>query len=220
MLEYRNTPISISEYSPVELLRGRRLSSILPILPSQLKPQAINHQTEKSQLQNGKDKIQKIYNKSSHTQPQLKIGGIIRFQQKDKFWKPGQVQKRLSDRSYNIKSQEGGTFKRNRRHIMKSQENFTNASPAGSTLHSTNTNNCTKTNPLETRQAADEVVGLRSHTNRMLQINKNRQNNTQHQENVTPKQPYVTSSGRISKHRIIKDIYPHPSPRKKKRREA
>ena len=73
-------------------------------------------------MQKGKNKMLKIY-KSSHTQ--LKEGDIICFQQNDKFWKPGQVQNRLNDRSYIIKSQEGGTFRKNRRHIMKSQENVT-----------------------------------------------------------------------------------------------
>ncbi|KAK3107010.1 hypothetical protein FSP39_004902 [Pinctada imbricata] len=124
LLEYRNTPIDNSGYSPAELLQGRQLRSILPILPSQLTPKVMDHSRARSIMQANKDRTTKVYNRSSHILPPLKEGEIARLQQDSRIWKPCQIISRLNDKSYAIKTPNGTTFRRNRRHLTKSNEEF------------------------------------------------------------------------------------------------
>ena len=69
-----------------------------------------------------KIKTSQIYKRSSHELIPLEEGENIRFQQDSKLWKPGHIINRLNDRSFVIKAQNGGMFRRNRRHKIKSNE--------------------------------------------------------------------------------------------------
>ena len=46
-------------------------------------------------------------------------GVIIR---NGKFWKPAVVREKINDRSYVVETQNGGIYRRNRRHLLKSNE--------------------------------------------------------------------------------------------------
>ena len=128
-LEYRNTPIDNLDYSPAELLQGRQLRSILPVLPSQLNPKIMDHDHAKLHMQTNKHKMKMVHDKSSHSQAPIKEGDSIRFQQDGKLWKPGHVLGKVDDRSYLIQAQNGGTFRRNRRHLLNTRENLDPATP-------------------------------------------------------------------------------------------
>ena len=69
-----------------------------------------------------KIKTSQIYNRSSHELVPLEEGENIRFQQNSKLWKPGHKINRPNDRSFVFKAQNGRMFRRNRRHIIKSNE--------------------------------------------------------------------------------------------------
>ena len=69
-----------------------------------------------------KIKTSQIYNRSSHELVPLEEGENIRFQQDSKLWKPGHIINRLNDRTIVIKAQNGKMFRRNSRHIIKSNE--------------------------------------------------------------------------------------------------
>jgi transposase InsO family protein len=59
ILEYRNTPIDNLDHSPAELLQGRQLRSLLPVLPSQLATKALDHHKVATNTQISKDKATK-----------------------------------------------------------------------------------------------------------------------------------------------------------------
>ena len=51
----------------------------------------------------------------------LNSGEGVRIRQ-DKLWKPAIVRKKTNDRSYIVETQDGGSYRRNRRHLLKSNE--------------------------------------------------------------------------------------------------
>ena len=112
IFEYRSTPLDIG-YSPEELLQGRLLRSVIPILPQQLEPEFIDHSVVRSKLESKRAHEKKYYDKAAKTLHQLEVGQGIQIQQKDKTWRPGTVLKKVGDRSFIVNSQ-GGLYRRNR----------------------------------------------------------------------------------------------------------
>ena len=122
LLEYRNTPISNMNLSPAQLLMNRRLRSSLPMSESLLKP-AI-HEEARKQLTNRQQKQQEYYNRGTRSLPPLHKGDIVRHKQGGK-WEPAIVlSKHEAPRSFYIQTAQGNILRRNRRHLM-----YTNESP-------------------------------------------------------------------------------------------
>eukprot|EP00105_Crassostrea_gigas_P044027 XP_019928175.1 PREDICTED: uncharacterized protein K02A2.6-like [Crassostrea gigas] len=121
ILEYRTTPLEVG-YSPAELLQGRQLRSILPTLNEQLLPKVIDHEKVKVLLHKNHENQKHNYDKQSKPLAPLEIGDSVRFQQGDKSWKPATVLSKVADRSYVVNAPNGGIYRRNRRHLMKTNE--------------------------------------------------------------------------------------------------
>lgn len=121
ILEYRTTPLEVG-YSPAELLQGRQLRSILPTLNEQLLPKVIDHEKVKVMLNKNHENQKHNYDKQSKPLAPLEIGDSVRFQQDDKSWKPATVLSKVADRSYVVNAPNGGIYRRNRRHLMKTNE--------------------------------------------------------------------------------------------------
>ncbi|XP_062576025.1 uncharacterized protein K02A2.6-like [Saccostrea cucullata] len=120
LLEYRTTPLSLG-YSPAQLLMSRKLRSILPVVPDELKPKVPVRVKELMVAEREKQKG--YYDRSAKPLPPLSVGDSIRYQE-GKLWKQGIVTKEEGDRSYTVKSTEGAVYRRNRRHLIKSKEKF------------------------------------------------------------------------------------------------
>ena len=103
------------------MLIGRRTRTLLPIHQSQIRT-ANNKQSVKRALKK-KQKVQKAYY-DRNTKPlvNLKPGQQIRVRT-DKTWQPGVVESKSQEpRSYIVKTESGQQLRRNRRHILKTNE--------------------------------------------------------------------------------------------------
>jgi hypothetical protein len=78
-LEYRTTPLNIG-YSPSQLLMSRKLRSILPVVPDELRPKVPVRVREMMAAEKGKQK--EYYDHSAKPLPPLAVGDSIRYQDK------------------------------------------------------------------------------------------------------------------------------------------
>ena len=117
LLEFRNAPITGIDKSPAQLLMSRRLRASLPMTGKMLEPEVSGNTRVK--LDHLQQKQKRSYDKAA---PELKPGDVIRYQ-KGRLWKPAVViGKHSTPRSYNIKTGNGNTLRRNRRHLRKTIE--------------------------------------------------------------------------------------------------
>ena len=112
LLEFRNTPISGLQDSPAQLLMSRRLRSTLPMTPSMLQPHVNVNIKEK--LKHRQNTQKNYYNKTTKSLPTLKPNDTVRYQNRQS-WEPAMVlNHHPAPRSYNIRTAEGTTLRRNR----------------------------------------------------------------------------------------------------------
>ena len=122
LLEYRNTPID-GIASPAQLLMSRRLRSFFPSTGKQLQPQTVNADTAKKGLHRKQQRQKSYYDRTAAPLKPLYNGESVRVQQKDGRWKPAVTTGQASTpRSYHIRTEEGGEYTRNRRHLLKTGE--------------------------------------------------------------------------------------------------
>ena len=120
LLEYRNTPISGMNLSPAQLIMNRRLRSSLPMSESLLKPDI--HEEARKQLINRQQRQQEYYNRGTRSLPTLSKGDVVRYKKGGK-WEPSiVVSKHEAPRSYNIQMAQGNILRRNRRHLLYTNE--------------------------------------------------------------------------------------------------
>lgn len=116
LLYLKNTPVTGLGYSPAEMLMGRVLRSTLPIasgalIPKQPKEKVGTPTAEASTL------LQPTC-QTSVIQP----GSVVRVET-SQGWKLAMVtEQRPEPRSYNIVTDSGQTYRRNRRHLCASKE--------------------------------------------------------------------------------------------------
>jgi transposase InsO family protein len=117
LLSYRATSLA-NGHSPAELLMGRKLQTLLPIAPKQLKPELPNC---RSLRENEKEsKLKQIRNYDRRHRARL----LTKVKTNDKVWikdqkKSGTVKTESNEpRSYIIQT-DSGEIRRNRRHLVK-----------------------------------------------------------------------------------------------------
>ncbi|CAB3988096.1 Retrovirus-related Pol poly from transposon, partial [Paramuricea clavata] len=122
MLEHRNTPSEGMSTSPAQRLFGRRTRSTILTSRKLLEPTCM-HST-KQELQQAKTKQAYYYNKGSKKLPTLKVGDAVRMmpEKGKKSWRKGKVKAIVSPRSYIVATDDGGNYRRNRRHLRKTVE--------------------------------------------------------------------------------------------------
>nr|XP_009858557.1 uncharacterized protein K02A2.6-like [Ciona intestinalis] len=114
ILEYRNTPISDLQYSPVQMLMSRRLRTKIPIHKDLLKPEVVDAYVglKKRQLRQ-----KHYYDRGTKALPPLKKGDVVGYR-KDGHWKKAIVTNRACEpRSYIIRNEFGNLLRRNRRQL-------------------------------------------------------------------------------------------------------
>ena len=117
MLAYRSTPLE-NGYSPAELLMGRRLRTMIPTIAKQLAPKL----PKGSKLQ-GKEGRMRQRQKNNFDQHH-RAKELQPLAKGDKVWIPdnkswGTVQEETQTRSYVVASDSGGTYQRNRSHLVQ-----------------------------------------------------------------------------------------------------
>ncbi|XP_053402903.1 uncharacterized protein K02A2.6-like [Mercenaria mercenaria] len=120
LLEYRNTPLACGK-TPAQLLMSRQLRSILPVMDSNLEPRIPDKSSVRNKMQNIKNRSKFYYDRSARPMKSLEKGEGIRIRQ-GKTWQPAVVSKQVNDRSYIVRTEDGGMYRRNRRHLLKSHE--------------------------------------------------------------------------------------------------
>ncbi|XP_047988852.1 uncharacterized protein K02A2.6-like isoform X1 [Leguminivora glycinivorella] len=133
LLNFRNTPISGEQYSPAQLLMGRRLRTRLPGTDDSLKPETVDHATIKKIRQQKTTKIKEYYDRGTRSLPQLRPDESVRMRD-NKVWVPAKVVGvARGDRSYWLTTENGRTYRRNRAQILQrnedSDEEYEDATP-------------------------------------------------------------------------------------------
>ena len=121
LLAYRNTVID-NLASPAQLLMGRRLCSNLPVVSSQLQPEVVHPELVKLKLKENKQTRKRYYDIGSRSLPPLQKGEKARVRIQGK-WEPVVViNDAKTPRSYIVRTESGKILRRNRKHLMKLQE--------------------------------------------------------------------------------------------------
>ena len=122
LLAWRNTPTEGMNSSPVQRLYGRRTKTLLPTSQKLLKPKLATNVKRKLTL--CKDKQKAYYDRSARHQRDLNNGEIVRIRPfgNTNEWRKAVVENKVNLRSYNVKTEDGSTYRRNRRHLRISTE--------------------------------------------------------------------------------------------------
>jgi hypothetical protein len=121
LLDYRNTPIAGLNSSPAQLLMSRRLKSNLPTHSNLLKPKVVLG--AESALQERQRKQESYYNRGTKPLPDIAPGDTVRIRQPDNTWRPAIVKEKYwTPRSNVVQTSDGQTYRRNRQHLMKTNE--------------------------------------------------------------------------------------------------
>ncbi|CAI5681852.1 unnamed protein product [Oreochromis niloticus] len=172
LLEYRNTPVDNLK-SPAQLLMSRRLRSILPATPKQLEPQVVCQQTVRERREVCQQRQQTYFNRAARPLPQLYPGTPVRFRQQDGSWKPAVVT-RCADtsRSYNITTDTGQVYRRNRRHLRESRNSVGSEEFIQPTVNSNDSAVVSQPPPVE---PPDKDITTPGYTTRYGRVTKPRQ---------------------------------------------
>lgn len=121
VMDWRNTPTETLNSSPVQRLFGRRTKTRLPTSNQLLKPKLLEEVSQKLKLQKAKESL--YYNKGAKELEELRPGDIVRLQLstsqtgKKKDWTQARVKGKVDIRSYQVRTEDGRVFRRNRGHL-------------------------------------------------------------------------------------------------------
>ena len=127
LLAYRNTPTQGLDTSPAQRLMSRRTKTLLPTTANLLRPQITEDLHQK--LLFNKERQAKYYNSGARTLARLNPGDTVRMyhgssKTKDQELLKASVRSQVGTRSYEVVTEDGKTFRRNRVHLRKSTEQF------------------------------------------------------------------------------------------------
>ena len=121
LLEWRNTPSGGLQSFPAQSMFGRRTRTLIPTTSELLKPKIVEDVPgklfKKKQLQ------AKYYNICAKKIPSLNNGEVVRVKPTDKSgrWYKARVENQVDVRSYDVRTEDGRVFRRNRRHLRSSK---------------------------------------------------------------------------------------------------
>ena len=125
LLEYRNTPTEGVRLSPAQRLYNRRTRTLLPAKDTTLHPKMAEGAAKA--LVARQEKQVERYNRRAKDLPSLELGEVVRVQpltgkSKPSQWKKAVITKTLPNRSYELNTESGKSFRRNRVHLKKTKE--------------------------------------------------------------------------------------------------
>ena len=123
LLDWRNTPSESINCSPAKRIFGRRTKTLLPTSTELLKPNIPNNVTEKLKAQKAKQSY--YYNRGAKELQELHPGDVVRLEpSKGKTWRKAEVERQADIRSYEVRTEDGRVFRRNRRQLRLSKESL------------------------------------------------------------------------------------------------
>ena len=127
LLAYRNTPTKGLDTSPAQRLMSRRMKTLLQTTANLLRRQITDDLHQK--LLFNKERQAKYYNRGARTLARLNPGDTVRMyhgsnKTKDQELLKASVRSQVGTRSYEVVTEDGKTFRRNRVHLRKSTEQF------------------------------------------------------------------------------------------------
>ena len=128
LLDWRNTPTEGIGTSPVQRPMGRRCKTLLPKAAALLKPRFTTEEDARA-LTGRKQRQQYYYNRNAKPLKPITPGETVRMKLPGHdTWSQGTCTESLDNRSYMVKV--GDTqYRRNRRHILKTNESTIPAPP-------------------------------------------------------------------------------------------
>ena len=110
--------------SSAQALMSRLLRSTLPIIKPKLKPSIINASQSSAHRQQQQRNQKQYYNRTATTLSPIQNGDVVRFKMdpNSSWLKAKVVAAHAAPRSYIIETQDGGQYRRNRRHLRKGNE--------------------------------------------------------------------------------------------------
>jgi hypothetical protein len=114
LLDLRNTPNEDIGFSAVQRIFGRRTKTLLPVLENLLKPRYAERVQEQLHYRKGRETH--YYNRGAKELSPLHEVDVVRIRPKgnEKSWKKAIVQGQVDIRSYNIRTEDGREYRRNR----------------------------------------------------------------------------------------------------------
>ena len=117
ILEYLNTPVDGFK-SPAQLLKSRSLRSTMPCLESHLLPRTVPVGTARKIRMESKKRQAAAFNRGATELPPLAEGQLVWVKlEENRLWEKATIQSIHDRRSYWLKTEKGGTYRRNRIHI-------------------------------------------------------------------------------------------------------
>ena len=120
LLEFRNTPITGLNNSPVQLLMGQRLRSSLPMIFTCLDTESSND--ARGNLIKQQQRSQACFNRQSEPLNGLKTNDVVRLKHGNRWKKAVVLTKQTAPQSYILKIVDGTVLRRNRRHLRHTKE--------------------------------------------------------------------------------------------------
>ena len=116
ILKQRNTPRADTGLSPAQMMFGRKTRSTLPSFPE--KPYKVSqnqYSASKTKREKRKQSVKKSFDKRAKYLPAIPDDTSVYFEHREnKEWILGKIVKRISDRTYIIKTSNDSTYRRNR----------------------------------------------------------------------------------------------------------
>ena len=121
LLQLRNTPNP--DVSPGQRLMSRRTATKLPTSNPLLQPQVVTNSQVKANIKERHEKSKRYYNRKARNMEPLRPSDTIRMRMGNK-WKPAQLTpvQPSQPRSYNLETEDGKLWRRNRKDILKTKE--------------------------------------------------------------------------------------------------
>ncbi|XP_014681748.1 PREDICTED: uncharacterized protein K02A2.6-like [Priapulus caudatus] len=120
LLNARNTPTEGMSTSPAQRLLGRRTKTVMPISEAKLKP-GYADLIRKAQSKERKRMLRES-RRNCRELSRLAVGNTVRMQPLvpgKREWQEARVSKQLTGRSFEMPTEQGKVFRRNRRHLRK-----------------------------------------------------------------------------------------------------
>ena len=124
LLDYRNTPTEGLGSSPAQRLFGRRTKTLVPTSSRLLVPESVHGVPHK--LRERKAKQAYYYDRTAKELDRLKPGDLVRVKLRpdSREWTKAAIDKEVDIRSYQVRTEDGRIYRRNRRHLKHSREPF------------------------------------------------------------------------------------------------
>lgn len=187
LLEYRTSPLN-SGFSPSQLLMSRKLRSVLPETVDNVLPNSPNYDLVQEKLLAKQEYQKRFHDVGSKPLKPLKIGDPCRIRQSNGLWRPAVVSNQHAKRSYVVETPDGAMYRRNRRDLIKTNENIV----IQNDFHVPE-NNCNYNSAKSDNNISENIQS---------EVKPNQTDENSNKDSM----PYVTRFGRVVKPKIIESV--------------